>query len=77
MAFGAWAAISGALQLGSAVLLRREGRQLPMMISGALSMLAGLSFIAAAGAADANLAALAGYMALGAVLYLVFAARSR
>jgi uncharacterized membrane protein HdeD (DUF308 family) len=76
-AFGAWAAVSGALQLVVAVRRRREGRQLPMMVSGALSTAAGLSFVAAAGKADAELATLAGYMAFGAVLFLVWAARVR
>jgi uncharacterized membrane protein HdeD (DUF308 family) len=75
-AFGAWAAVSGALQLGVAIRRRSEGRQLPMMISGGLSTVAGLSFVAAAGKTDAHLATLGGYMALGAVLYLVWAARS-
>jgi uncharacterized membrane protein HdeD (DUF308 family) len=76
-AFGAWAAVSGALQLVLAVRRRREGRQLPMMLSGALSTAAGLSFVAAAGRTDAELATLAGYMAFGAVLFLVWAFRAR
>jgi len=75
-AFGAWAAVSGALQLGVAVRRRNEGRQLPMMISGGLSTVAGLSFVAAAGGTDAQLAGLGGYMAVGAVLFLVWAART-
>lgn len=77
VAFGAWAAVSGALQLVVAVRRRRAGRQLPLIVSGALSTLAGLSFVAAAGRTDANLANLGGYMALGAVLFLVWAARTR
>lgn len=76
VAFGAWAAISGAIQLGVAVQHRREGRQLPMVISGGLSTVAGLSFIAAAGKTDADLLVLGGYMALGAVLYLIWAYRT-
>jgi uncharacterized membrane protein HdeD (DUF308 family) len=76
-AFGAWAAITGALQLGVAVRRRNAGRQLPMMVSGGLSTVAGLSFVAAAGGTDAHLATLAGYMALGAVLYLLWASRAR
>jgi hypothetical protein len=67
-AFGAWAAISGALQL---VLALRGDREVPMLISGGLSTVAGLSFVSAAGMHDAHLAALGGYMAVGAVLYLV------
>jgi uncharacterized membrane protein HdeD (DUF308 family) len=77
-AFGAWAAVSGAIQLGVAVHLRRtQGRQLPMIASGALSAIAGLGFVASAGTGDAHLATLGGYMALGAVLYLLWAHRSR
>ncbi|WP_270039810.1 hypothetical protein [Solirubrobacter ginsenosidimutans] len=77
-AFGAWAAVSGAIQLGVAVHLRRtEGRQLPMIVSGGLSTIAGLSFIASSGSHDAHLAGVAGYMALGAVLFLLWAYRSR
>lgn len=76
--FGAWAFASGAVQLGVALRRRRSrGRQLPMVVSGGLSALAGLSFAAAASQEDAHLAALAGYAAVGAVLYLVWAARAR
>jgi hypothetical protein len=42
-----------------------------MLISGGLSTLAGISFLSAAGMHDAHLAVLGGYMAVGAVLYLV------
>lgn len=78
VAFGAWAAVSGALQLGVAVQRRRAaGGQAPMLVSGGLSTLAGVSFLDASRKDDANLAALAGYMALGAVLFLVSARRER
>jgi uncharacterized membrane protein HdeD (DUF308 family) len=77
-AFGSWAAVSGAIQLGVAVHLRRtEGRQLPMIVSGGLSTIAGIGFIASSGTHDAHLATLGGYMALGALLYLLWAHRSR
>lgn len=77
-AFGAWAAVSGALQLGVAVHLRRTGgRQLPMIVSGGLSTIAGISFVASSGMQDAHLSNLSGYMALGALLYLLWAHRSR
>jgi hypothetical protein len=78
VAFGAWAAVSGAIQLGIAIHRRRaQGRQLPMIVSGAVSTIAGLSFIAASGDDKANLAALAGYMAVGAFLFLLWARRSQ
>ena len=77
-AFGAWAAVSGAIQLGVAVHRRRAGgRQLPMIVSGGLSTIAGISFLAASGMDDADLANVGGYMALGALLYLLWAHRSR
>ncbi len=72
--FGAWAAVSGAIQLGVA-LHRHDGW--PMIISGGLSTLAGLSFVAASAQDEANLSMLAGYAAVGAVLYLVWTVRAR
>ena len=77
-AFGAWAAVSGAIQFAVAVRLRRtEGRQLPMLVSGGLSTIAGLAFLASAGMDDAHLAGVGAYMALGAALYLLSAHRSQ
>jgi len=72
-AFGAWAVVSGAIQF---VLALRGTRQVPLLISGGLSTLAGISFLSAAGMHDAHIAILGGYMAAGAVLYLVSARRS-
>lgn len=71
-AFGVWAVVSGAIQFGLAL---RGARHVPMLISGGLSTLAGISFFSAAGMHDAHLAVLGGYMAVGAVLYLVSARR--
>jgi hypothetical protein len=48
-----------------------------MLISGGLSAVAGISFVSAAGMHDAHLAVLGGYMAVGAVLYLVSTRRRR
>ena len=77
-AFGSWAAVSGAIQFAVAIHVRRaEGRQLPMIVSGALSTIAGLGFLASAGMDDAHLAGVGGYMAFGAVLYLLWAYRNR
>ena len=75
-AFGAWAAVSGAIQLVVAIHRRRAtGRQLPMILSGGLSTIVGVSFLAASGNEGAHLATLAGYMAFGAVLFLIWALR--
>ena len=73
-AFGVWAVVSGAIQF---VLALRGTRQAPMLISGGLSTLAGISVFSAAGMHDAHLAVLGGYMAVGAVLYLVSTPRRR
>ena len=72
--FGTWAFASGAIQLGMALHRRQAGRgSLPMIISGTLSTIAGLTFIASSRMDDAHLGNLAGYAALGAVLYLLSA----
>jgi uncharacterized membrane protein HdeD (DUF308 family) len=74
--FGAWAAISGALQFGIAIHRRRSrGNQLPMIISGGLSTIAGLGFIAQSGGNDAHLTYIGGYITLGALLYFFWAPR--
>jgi hypothetical protein len=76
--FGAWAAISGAIQFGVAIHRRRSvGGQLPMIVSGGLSTIAGLGFIAQSGGNDAHVTYIGGYMALGALLYLLWALRGR
>jgi hypothetical protein len=74
ISFGAWAAVSGAILLGTAIHRRRStGGQLPLILSGGLSSIAGLGFIAISGSHNAHLANLAGYMAFGAVFYLLSA----
>jgi uncharacterized membrane protein HdeD (DUF308 family) len=76
--FGVWAAISGAIQFGVAIHRRRSrGGELPMIVSGGLSTVAGLGFIAQSGGNDAHLSYIGGYMALGALLYLVWALPAR
>ena len=75
--FGVWAVVSGAVLLGTALRRRRlGGRELPMIVSGGLSTLAGLSFVAGSTQDVAHLTMLAGYATLGAVLYLVWSARA-
>jgi hypothetical protein len=76
--FGSWAIVSGLIQLFNATRRRRGGsREIPMLISGGLSAIAGITIIAASGAEDPGLSRLAGYATLGAVLFLVWAYRSR
>ena len=72
VAFGAWASLSGAIQLYLGLRRRKPiGGQWPMIISGGLSVLAGISFIVTSGAPKTSLTTLAGYSAFGAFWYLV------
>lgn len=71
--FGAWAVVSGLIQLAGAIQRRQAGgREVPMLVSGGLSAIAGLSFVASSGSSDPSLSMLAGYAAFGAVLFLVW-----
>jgi uncharacterized membrane protein HdeD (DUF308 family) len=75
--FGAWAVVSGAMQLGLALRRRRAGdRHWQMIVSGGLSAIVGVSFVAASSKHAAHLSGVAGYAAFGAVLYLVWVARA-
>ncbi|MEM9204004.1 MAG: DUF308 domain-containing protein [Actinomycetota bacterium] len=77
LAFGTWAVVSGAIQFVLALRRRRaEGGQRLMLLSGGLSTLAGLSFVAASNQTDVNLGMLSFYMILGAVLFVASARRS-
>ncbi|MFF0384732.1 hypothetical protein [Streptomyces sp. NPDC004286] len=75
--WGAWAVTAGAVQLVVGALRRRRGiaGQWPMMLSGAISTLAGVSFVAQAAEANASLGSLAGYAFLGGVFFLISALR--
>lgn len=73
--WGAWAIVSGLAQLAAGVTRRSLGGQWPMIISGAISTLAGTSFIVQAGGEGPTLRNLAGYAAIGGVFFLVSALR--
>ncbi|GIH16586.1 DUF308 domain-containing protein [Rugosimonospora africana] len=73
--WGAWAIVAGVVQLIVAVNRRRMGGQWPMIISGAISVLAGASFIVTAGADHATLTNVAGYAIPGGIFFLVSALR--
>ncbi|MGW1113834.1 hypothetical protein ACWD44_22195 [Streptomyces albidoflavus] len=73
--WGAWAITAGLVQLAVGVARRGLGGQWAMIASGGISTLAGASFVAQAGGADASLSALAGYAFLGGVFFLVSAFR--
>jgi len=72
--FGAWAALSGVLQLVTALRRWSAGGQWVMVLSGAQSTLAGLFFLMTVGAMpNPGIAIVAGYAAFGAVYFLVSA----
>ncbi|MFI8219324.1 hypothetical protein [Streptomyces sp. NPDC085932] len=73
--WGAWAITAGLAQLVVALLRRGMAGQWPMIASGALSTLAGGSFVVQAGRDGASLTSLAGYAFLGGVFFLVSALR--
>ncbi|MFC1414754.1 hypothetical protein ACEZCY_36645 [Streptacidiphilus sp. N1-12] len=73
--WGAWAVVSGLVQLVVALLRRSLGGQWAMILSGGISVLAGASFLASAAKPDPSLGVLAGYATLGGVFFLVSALR--
>jgi uncharacterized membrane protein HdeD (DUF308 family) len=73
--WGIWALVSGLIQLVVGVSRRKLGGQWPMIISGAISTLAGIAFIAQAAKDGASLSNLAGYAVLGGIFFLVSALR--
>ncbi|WP_234535895.1 hypothetical protein [Streptomyces shenzhenensis] len=73
--WGAWAVVSGLVQLLVGVARRPMGGQWPMILSGGISVLAGASFIRSATQDDPSLTALAGYATLGGIFFLVSAIR--
>ncbi|MEV7155452.1 hypothetical protein AB0N77_12690 [Streptomyces misionensis] len=73
--WGAWAIVSGLVQLVVAVPRRTMGGQWPMILSGGISVLAGASFVAAAGADDPALTNAIGYAIPGGVFFLISALR--
>ena len=76
--WGAWAVVSGLGQLVVALARRRVRRgQWPLVVSGGLSCLVGLAFVAMAAGPMPMLMPLAGYAAAGAVFALVGLVRLR
>jgi uncharacterized membrane protein HdeD (DUF308 family) len=72
--FGVWAALSGLLQLVTAIRRRKTGAQWAMILSGAQSTLAGGFFISAAvRTGDPGINDIAPYAAFGAFYFLVAA----
>lgn len=73
--WGAWAITAGVVQLIVAVGRRGLGGQWAMILSGAISAIAGTTFILQAGTPAASLTNLAGYATAGGVFFLVSALR--
>ncbi|GAB3842259.1 hypothetical protein ACFPIJ_43000 [Dactylosporangium cerinum] len=73
--WGAWAIAAGLVQLIVAIPRRQLGGQWPMIISGGLSVVAGATFIAGAGADDPVLTNAIGYAIPGAIFFLISAIR--
>ncbi|MBO2458181.1 hypothetical protein J4709_11435 [Actinomadura sp. LCR2-06] len=73
--WGAWAVVAGLVQLLVGAARRAMGGQWPMIISGAISVLAGGSFIIGASAEDPTLTNAAGYAIPGGIFFLLSAVR--
>ncbi len=72
--YGAWAILSGLLQLGAAIKRRKYGAQWAMMLSGGQSALAGGFFIYQSLQPGApSIANIAGYATVGAIYFLISA----
>ncbi|MET8146655.1 DUF308 domain-containing protein [Sphaerisporangium sp. NPDC005288] len=74
--FGLWAIVSGAAQLTVAVRRRGPelGRQWPMLVAGALSVIAGLTYLPAAVGDHPGLTPLIMYTAAGGAFFVIQAA---
>ncbi len=73
---GAWAAVTGIIQLILGLRRRKEfGGQWPMIVSGGQSILAGGAFIALAHDPNHGISSLAGYSLFGAFYFLLAAIR--
>ena len=73
--WGAWAIAAGVVQLVVAVGRRHLGGQVPMILSGGISVLAGGAFISMASADEPKVSSIGGYAVLGGLFFLVSALR--
>ncbi|QYN36541.1 hypothetical protein K1T35_04295 [Pseudonocardia sp. DSM 110487] len=73
--WGVWAVLAGLVQLVVALRRRTLGGQWPMIASGTISTVAGISFFLQASAPHASLSNMAGYALLGGIFFLVSALR--
>jgi uncharacterized membrane protein HdeD (DUF308 family) len=75
LVWGLWAITAGAVQLIVAIRRRALGGQLPMMLSGGISVLAGLGFTAQARGGAMSVTGIAGYATLGGIFFVISALR--
>lgn len=73
--WGAWAAATGVAQLVTAARRRSTGGQVPQILSGALSIAAGLAFLAQSFQDPDSISGVGGYAVLGGILFLISAVR--
>ncbi len=73
--WGAWAIGAGIPQLIAAIRNRRSGGQVPQMLSGGLSVVAGSAFILQGLQGSQMITGAAGYAILGGVFFLISAVR--
>lgn len=73
--WGVWAVVAGIVQLVVASRRRQLGGQWAMILSGSISVLAGVSFFLMASNAAVTLAHVPGYALLGGIFFLVSALR--
>lgn len=69
--WGVWAAGSGITQLVTAVQRRRSGGQVPQILSGSISIVAGLGFLAQSFQDATSITVVGGYAILGGIFFLI------
>jgi len=73
--WGVWAIGSGIPQLVTAIRNRHSGGQVPQMLSGGISVLAGTAFLVQGLQGATTIAGAGGYATLGAIFFLISAIR--
>lgn len=71
--WGAWAIVSGVTQLVTALQRRRTGGQVPLVVSGALSVLAGSGFAVSGLLGAGTVGGVGGYAIVGGIFFLIAA----
>jgi uncharacterized membrane protein HdeD (DUF308 family) len=73
--WGVWAIVSGITQLVTAILRRRAGGQVPLIVSGAISVFAGTGFLVQGLGGAGSAVGVGGYAILGGIFFLIAAIR--